>query len=1600
MALSDYLTGEDAKKIKVVQKIDTSKLKAANPSSELNRTDREKESVASPSSLSLPKTTTKEIPTYKSNIVSSGVQNSLLSMPEMNNTLEFKGHNYVADQPIRNALKRIDNAGTSILNSMPAQFGVIEDAFKQTVKGNNNTKAIEKQMTMQKNAVDRMNYLSNYKHRGNKEALLNDPEYQEALKLYNSASRVINAYNNKPMDINSDVMQAYGDALALRNKATEGLSPTGQFLGNTAIGIGETLSTLPLAVANPSLPLAMAAARGTANKIYDVGNQGKSASEALSRGVASGAVEAATEKIGLDKALDIIKSPATKGLKSVATNMLKQGAAEGLEEGASYIGNYAVDKTFDKNTQFDAKELGASMLGGLLSGGAIGGVSSGISGLKSMASENPKYYFIDYADDNSKKMVSQNIHDDMVKRGKVVKIEDSDIEKFNDYYPDLRHLKKKERNPILKSKTTEIKNVIKEFLEKDFKGKNIEFKINGDTIEAKLYDTGIKEVLEKLTKEKAAMLGKTADIFSNAEYLYTTNDKTNNTNVERWNYFYVPISIDDNIVGVRIAIRDITMPKESQIYNWGIKKETPVGSGDKRANARHESNPHSDVSLNNIINYVDKNSNGKSSNLPGTLPNNSTNTETSSFKKNTVGAAENNPNSTRQKLDELAEKYGVLPQGENATRIANLPKQIDDSNKRVNKYAGTMIEAENIPDDLVGRIEEGIAEGRYSHDLITDADAIQKAESTISKDGGKTALIEWDSAVKKGTFDKYDLALGQKLLIEASNMGDIKTSDKIASELAQAFSIAGQNLQAARLLKRLTPEGMVAYAELELAKIRNELALNGKAKKQIDNVSLTENDIQDIKLLMEEAETMPDGREKDVKIAQVKSIIENKIPPTDGDKLRTLARISMLFNLKTMDRNILGNILVAPQSIASDIVGSLIDRQAAKKTGTRTTALPQASALSGLSKGIKEATQDYKLGINTRDIEGNRFNISNSKTFDDNKKIGKALNKIDNTVSFLLDVGDRPFYETWYENSLKQQMKANNVSEPTDAMREVARQEALKRTWQDNNNYTKAMTGIRNILNKTIHIKGYGLGDMVIPFAKTPANLTKALVDYSPVGVVNAIKSKSRALTRAIETGEGVELAQREFVDTLSKGITGTLLMLVLAAAKEKGLISGKANEDKDVAQFEKEIMGIMPYSVKVGNKSYTYDWALPLGGTAAMVSDSIDAYKDAKESKQGGEAFNALISALSAAGKVVFNQSFSRGISQLFSNDDPVSGAIDIMLNEPAKFTPTLLSQIAQAIDGNARTTYVYGNELATALNTLKSKIPGLRETLPLATNTLGDPKQFNESVFDVFVNPSNYSTDISTEATDWMYDIYKDTGNKSVLPPVAPNYIDYKKERYPFTPQEKEGYQQLTGSIINDGVETLLNSPFADINGEDAEKFISALHDYAREKGKMEYIPGYVPSTKTTEKIDALKEMGLTTGEAIALKYLISSADNKEEANKFIMSLDYDADTKTILSNFFSNNITIIPGEAPDFTDKESFAESTSTPKSRGWETIQKNKSFSNMTEDQYDKAYNIISISEKGKTKEDKIKELTNYFSITYGYTGGTARTQASKFWNTIK
>ena len=797
-------------------------------------------------------------------------------------------------------------------------------------------------------------------------------------------------------------------------------------------------------------------------------------------------------------------------------------------------------------------------------------------------------------------------------------------------------------------------------------------------------------------------------------------------------------------------------------------------------------------------------------------------------------------------------------------RTPKAPSGINAENGKESRFYGSAMDSDNVAEDTKLLIKT-VDDIRY-YAGISNEETLNEANDRLNLMGQAENNRFFALNVEHAT--AVDVAEGFILLKRYQDKGDFESACGVARKLREIGTSAGQTVQTFSILGRLTPEGMAVYAQKELDAVREEMIRKHSevwVEQRKDMFSLSAEEMQFIKDNMIAASKLPDGRVKNILIAKIASMLEEKLPKKVLRQIQAYTRVSMLLNPKTMLRNVLGNAIMMPMYVVEDFVGAGFDKALAQKTGVRTKGVMHFDKKTGKAvvKGVYESYDDFRKHVNTRDIQNDRFELGGGdafrhyslQDFKDAKGIKRVkwvgygvsdmLNAVDRISSFLLDLGDRPFFEFHFTNSINNQLRLNHATEPTADMIRIATTEALQRTWQDDNAYTKAASQIRNMLNGG---KSWGIGSIIVPFTKTPTNLTKALIEYSPVGLVKAITYNAHKYSNSLKNAHPDPAVQKAFVDSFAKGVTGTLVMAIAYALANAGLISGGDDDkDKDLAAFEKNIMGIAPYSVTVNGKSYSYDWMQPVGGIFAITADYVQNVKAGNSPKVKGldtlgTYGKAILNALSAGGNVLFEQSFLQGVSELFGDDGLMGGLISSVANAPTQAIPTALSQIAQLADPYVRTSYVYRDTLSTAANKVNAKLPWERKELAPVVDVLGhDVLAYggNNSFANVFLNPSNIYSETATDAAKEIYRVYEETGDATVIPRVAPYYFEYDDKRYTFTPHERADYQRATGSANERIVNDLKNTyGYMKLSDEDKAKALALVTDYATANAKYEYL------------------------------------------------------------------------------------------------------------------------------------------------------------------
>ena len=853
-----------------------------------------------------------------------------------------------------------------------------------------------------------------------------------------------------------------------------------------------------------------------------------------------------------------------------------------------------------------------------------------------------------------------------------------------------------------------------------------------------------------------------------------------------------------------------------------------------------------------------------------------------------------NPNEISKLTKEDANTTPILPKRGSANKV-------NDGNSHFAKNIKDKVNILNVEQKAEILSKEDV---RY-YDKVTNKESLEKAFKKIN-DGGSSETLRWVKQDSKNA-NATDVAEGWILLKQYADNGDYDSMVEVAKKMREIGTTAGQTVQAFNIMERMTPEGMVKYAQSELSEAYDKMVKN-KSKEWIDkyrkDFDLKPDEVKFIMDTMQEVQNMEDGYDKRVKLAEIQKLMTDKLPPEKGAKIRSWMRISMLFNPKTQVRNVAGNALIMPVNSFGDLFSSYADKLIAKKTGVRTTGTTNIKAmLKGIKKGAYEATNDYKKGINTKDMEGNRFEISDGKSFSEKNLMGRALNRTESLLNYVMDVGDRVFSEAAFENSLQNQLVLNNTTEITQEMIDIAHQEALSRTWNDNNNYTRFVLGVRKGLNK-LNVNGYGLGDVLIPFAKTPANLTKAIVDYSPAGLVSTI-NKGINLKRSLANGQYTATMQHEFVQSLGKATAGTMLYILGIALAKAGITSGDSDDDKDTANFLKNTLGINSYSIKIGGKSFTYDWAQPLAAPLSITANVVNSKSgDSKALLEG------IVGSLDSAGSILLEQSFLQSINDVLNdNDGVVSGIINEILELPARAVPTFSKQIADLVDGTQRTSFEYGKPIQSAVNSIKAKIPFVSKTLNPAVDTMGREIQKyggKNNIFNVFLNPANVSTENISESAEEIYRLYKETGETDVMPRVAPYYINQKGEKVMMTGKDRVEYQKISGEIIEDNIKKLINNAsYSNMSDSDKANVVKDIVNYSYNIAKKDVLG--LELSNTYQKAYEYSEIG-DIGDYYTFKESIDNTDKdtkKASITKFLIDSDLNNEQLAYLyGNYYSSD------------------------------------------------------------------------------------------------
>lgn len=1352
--------------------------------------------------------------------------------------------------------QRLNYGAASIAQTAGAALPVLADTAKQYISNNEQQSSDPRRAELagqiaelggQLDYLERYKYPTRYAARQSEEWKTLDAE-RTKLREELAALDV-----NTPVSMDAPGMQKMTGAIETRGKALSGTEGVPRFLGETAISIGQNLALMPTAAISPAVPLAAMGAIAAADKTYELNSRGVAPGEALTRGLVSGGIEAATEKIPLDNLLDLVKT----GGRSAVRSLLRQMGTEATEESVSYFLNYVADKAAkDPEAEFSLQELAEAAAGGALSGGVLSGGALLLN--KTMG-----------AGSASRQKAVEGLPDGLRGETSFVSLpdglrQDHAIELLPDF--------KAAGGAVEAAGTANTQTIASDTSMAQQTQKTASM---GEAVN----ENGLLAFSEQETINLSS--GKRNKIIAtfNGAVDFIRNALSNKQNIDRAYFGKVPETVVQRVK----SDSGVDLTGFSVIMNGNDARHIMKDHGDvimETARGQVAVTPD-DIALiprilaepDDVYLSSDKDGKGRSvivfekqiGNKYITMQGvsdgkHALETDTLYIRKQ-KGSQDTGHNAA--KGDPVINAQSVPPQSPSSAPI------IADSSA-----GGNTQSAQAGPETSVGAAQAGFTgdtERGYSKNLATDQNMREDIREDFRLDpemyhrlGNKETLAKAQAIFDEGlgsARSKLEQAIGaaqagaklapemvplsRLVANELARGGDLTTARNLLSDVAVELTQAGQLGQAANILRSADPVTVENTIQGALDRV-NEAGRKRYGEKWSD-FALTDEERQEIAEI--------DLGDEDAFSAMYEKVARRvgaEMPSTWWEKLTEIRRVSMLLNPKTQVRNVVANVPLAVERKAAERLSGAIQDMLVKwgaldkQDQTRTLRVSRESR--ALAESLYAENREMLAGSADKwDMNGL---LRQYRRYFGESKPGQAMDAVRQFTYDLLEKGDTPFVRSAFLDNAAQYIEAQGYTSLDQVPQKVvdhAAQQAMEATFKD----ACALASWLNGIKRRGGAAG-GAADIILPFTTTPVNILRRTVDYSPAGAVQALLD--------FRAGRRTDAA-----DDIARALTGTGAILIGMLLAKYGLATGAADDDKDKAALDRAT-GESPYSL-FGRVAY--EWAQPVGTQLAMGARIWDAVKDQEK------VSDALLNVLYAGGDTLMDMTILSNLQDLLKGyGSPTETVGETLIQGFAgQMTPSLFGAVARTLDGTVRTSYTGGGAWDNAQAGIKAKLPGLSATLPASVNVKGEENRRVEPLplraLQEMVNPSSVNTGTRNEVDDEVYRLYETTGGKTMFPQVSPYKIEREGVDVPLTGAERARFQTTQGHTYYSIIGEMLDSEdYRSMGPEQQVKYFELVNQYAKAVATEEATDGAYESDRYVELAQtAKKELGLSEAEYLLL-------------------------------------------------------------------------------------------------------------------------------------
>lgn len=619
---------------------------------------------------------------------------------------------------------------------------------------------------------------------------------------------------------------------------------------------------------------------------------------------------------------------------------------------------------------------------------------------------------------------------------------------------------------------------------------------------------------------------------------------------------------------------------------------------------------------------------------------------------------------------------------------------------------------------------------------------------------------------------------------------------------------------------------------------------------------------------LEQAKKLPGGEAflRDVAASQVRGIAYDYAKPSTLEQIKAYRYLSMLSKPAAPGRNLVGNMVYDPVEAVSNNIGVGLDMLLSKYTGTRSVAADKSYFSKTKRKGMGEATLksyiETGLDASVSNAQG-KYETGGSRSF---KMTGNFLER---------------FLSTWekysnYAMVTTDQMQKGGIQaeaqrgiDALEAKGKVAKgaldgraeEIARERTFQNEGKLAQATGVVRRALN-VFSIKdkrggSFGVGDLILPFTNVPGNIASAAIQYSPAGFINAGAEVVKVLNKA-KAGTLTASEQAKAVTDFGRAFNGTMGIAFFAVLAGAGIMNVAGDDDKDKEALEKS-EGVSGTQLNLsalnrwiagestewrdGDDLVSIGFLDPINAQMTYGALLADCYKDEGltfANVAGGNLESAFQSVMDLPAMSQFQEIEN---SLKYSKADTTGGKLaDATFrygaSQATSFVPNVVSGVAQGVDGTVRDTYNGDTVWENSLSAMKSKIPGLRETLPAALDNWGQEKKYTGTAAENFLNATLNPGSVTKYRTSAVnQELYRLGENIDIKYPEkkAPNSGNRDGEKVSLDQDERRQYQMAYGQTAYDNIQKVIRSSVYK-QSSDAEKAaaIQNLLEVATSAGK----------------------------------------------------------------------------------------------------------------------------------------------------------------------